>query len=286
MKNSTNTSVLDKDQITTYYEQGFLSIDHFFSNEIIEKLSRSLNTAISNHKNGTKILEGLVSEANSSSVRTINGAHLSYDIFNHLCSYHGILRVAQQLIQEELLYVHQFKINIKEAFTGDVWEWHQDYIFWLKGDGMPAPKALSIVILLDDVTEFNAPLMFVPGSHKQGTLSTARINQDNNSPEKDSWLKDVAASIKYPVDRDIVSKLVQENGLVAPKMQKGSLLVLDGNVLHASSANLSPFARRFMLITYNPITNVDPNLARNRPEFLSSSKFLPLVPNTKLTETA
>ncbi|MEI9803134.1 MAG: phytanoyl-CoA dioxygenase family protein [Pseudolabrys sp.] len=27
----------------------------------------------------------------------------------------------------ENVYVHQFKLNAKAAFEGDVWQWHQDY---------------------------------------------------------------------------------------------------------------------------------------------------------------
>ena len=27
----------------------------------------------------------------------------------------------------EKVYMHQYKINAKSAFTGDVWQWHQDY---------------------------------------------------------------------------------------------------------------------------------------------------------------
>ncbi len=30
----------------------------------------------------------------------------------------------------EPVYMHQFKINGKQAFDGDVWQWHQDYGTW------------------------------------------------------------------------------------------------------------------------------------------------------------
>ena len=38
----------------------------------------------------------------------------------------------------EKLYMHQFKINAKAKFDGDVWQWHQDYGTWLRDDGMPS----------------------------------------------------------------------------------------------------------------------------------------------------
>ena len=37
----------------------------------------------------------------------------------------------------EDVYVHQFKLNAKAAFEGDVWQWHQDYGTWARDDGMP-----------------------------------------------------------------------------------------------------------------------------------------------------
>ena len=64
----------------------------------------------------------------------------------------------------EKLYMHQFKINAKAAFTGDVWQWHQDYGTWKRDDGMPEPRAMNIAIFLDEVMPINGPLMLVPQS--------------------------------------------------------------------------------------------------------------------------
>jgi ectoine hydroxylase len=70
----------------------------------------------------------------------------------------------------EKLYMHQFKINGKMAFEGDVWQWHQDYGTWKNDDMMPTERAMNVAIFLDDVNEFNGPLMFIPGSHKKGVV--------------------------------------------------------------------------------------------------------------------
>ena len=63
----------------------------------------------------------------------------------------------------EALYMHQFKINGKMAFEGDVWQWHQDYGTWRNDDLMPTERAMNVAIFLDDVNPFNGPLMFIPG---------------------------------------------------------------------------------------------------------------------------
>ena len=46
----------------------------------------------------------------------------------------------------EKLYMHQFKINGKTAFEGDVWQWHQDYGTWINDDMMPEPRAMNVAI--------------------------------------------------------------------------------------------------------------------------------------------
>ena len=74
-----------------------------------------------------------------------------------------------QILGEEL-YMHQFKINGKMAFDGDVWQWHQDYGTWKNDDLMPEARAMNVAIFLDEVNEFNGPLMFIPGSHKLGVI--------------------------------------------------------------------------------------------------------------------
>jgi ectoine hydroxylase len=66
--------------------------------------------------------------------------------------------------------MHQFKINGKMAFEGEVWQWHQDYGTWLNDDLMPTERAMNVAIFLDDVNEHNGPLMFIPGSHRKGVV--------------------------------------------------------------------------------------------------------------------
>src|SRR3546814_9075899 len=80
------------------------------------------------------------------------------------------------------VYVHQFKINGKAAFDGDVWQWHQDYGTWAADDDMPAPRAMNLAVYLDEVTEFNGPLLFIPGSHKVGKLEAGHALTTTSAP--------------------------------------------------------------------------------------------------------
>ena len=64
--------------------------------------------------------------------------------------------------------MHQFKINAKAAFDGEVWQWHQDYGTWARDDGMPEPRAMNISVFLDEVMPINGPLMLVPAQPTAG----------------------------------------------------------------------------------------------------------------------
>ena len=108
-------------------------------------------------------------EKGSDAVRTNFAAHLYSEPFAKLARHPRMVEPVQQLFGEDV-YMHQFKINGKMAFEGDVWQWHQDYGTWLNDDLMPTERAMNVAIFLDDVNEFNGPLMFIPGSHKKGVM--------------------------------------------------------------------------------------------------------------------
>src|SRR5216110_2246819 len=105
-------------------------------------------------------------------VRTNFAAHMYSFPFAKLAHHPRMVEPIMQLFGEEL-YMHQFKINGKMAFDGDVWQWHQDYGTWKNDDLMPDARAMNVAIFLDEVNEFNGPLMFIPGSHKQGVVDAA-----------------------------------------------------------------------------------------------------------------
>ena len=113
----------------------------------------------------------------------------------------------KQLFGEDV-YMHQFKINGKMAFDGDVWQWHQDYGTWQDDDLMPAPRAMNVAIFLDEVNEFNGPLMFIPGSHKLGVVEAEHDTATTSYP---LWV----------INHDSIRKLVEHGGIVAPKGPPG-----------------------------------------------------------------
>ena len=101
-------------------------------------------------------------------------AHTYNEAFRLLGSHPRLIRPVEQVFCEKL-YMHQYKINAKAAFEGDVWQWHQDYGTWARDDGMPEPRAMNIAVFVDEVMPINGPLMLVPRSHstascRRGTM--------------------------------------------------------------------------------------------------------------------
>ena len=158
--------------------------------------------------------------------------------------------------------MHQFKINGKQAFDGDVWQWHQDYGTWRNDDQMPEARAMNVAIFLDEVNEFNGPLMFIPGSHKQGVLDAAARHQHHQLSAVDDRPRHHRASWST------------RGGIVAPKGPAGSMILFHGCLVHASTSNLSPWNRVSVYLRLCAVSN---HIRRfKRPGYIAHRDFTPI----------
>ena len=206
-----------------------------------------------------------VREKGSDAVRTNFAAHLVSEPFARLARHPRMVEPVQDLLGEAL-YMHQFKINGKQAFEGDVWQWHQDYGTWKNDDLMPSERAMNVAIFLDDVNEFNGPLMFIPGSHRKGVVE---------------WKHDLTTT-SYPlwtVDNALIAQLVEraggkDGGIVSPKGPAGSMILFHSCLVHASTSNLSPWNRVSVYLSLCAVSN---HIRRfKRPEFIAHRVFTPI----------
>jgi len=162
----------------------------------------------------------------------------------------------------EDVYMHQFKINGKAAFDGDVWQWHQDYGTWRNDDQMPEARAMNVAIFLDDVNEFNGPLMFIPGSHQLGVLDAEHDTSTTSYP-------------LWTINHETIRKLVERGGIVAPKGASGSMILFHGCLVHASTSNLSPWNRVSVYLSLCAVSN---HIRRfKRPGYIAHRDFAPIA---------
>ncbi|HSJ76430.1 MAG TPA: phytanoyl-CoA dioxygenase family protein [Gemmatimonadales bacterium] len=263
---------LTKDQLDSYQQDGYLLLPELFSPQEVAVMQNQVPDLFAESS------ERRVVEKGSGVVRSVYGSHTTNEVFRRLTRHPRLVEPAMQILGSPI-YVYQFKINAKVAFLGDVWEWHQDYIFWQREDGVPTPDLVTISVFLDEVTEFNGPLLMVPASHKVGVIEPPRAGGVPEGYEgSPDWIANLTADLKYSVDKADLSRLVDCGGIVAPKGPAGSVLFFHPNIVHGSVPNLSPSDRKIVLVTYNRVDNLPSFQEKQRPEFLVSRDFMPIIP--------
>jgi ectoine hydroxylase len=263
--------ILTRDQVQGYTDQGFLFLPGCFSDGEVDTVRAEL-PVVYEEDSPRRVLE-----KNGKAVRSVYGSHSTNHIMNLLACHPWLVEPARQILGSDV-YIHQFKINAKAAFGGDVWQWHQDYIFWLKEDGMPTNRVVNAMVFLDDVNEFNGPLLIIPGSHTYGVVDvSARASADAASGNGPAWISNLTADLKYSLERETIAELVDQHGIVAPKGRRGSVLFFNGNVVHGSAPNMSPFDRTILIVTYNSIENTLLPVEKPRPDFLANRDYRPVI---------
>jgi ectoine hydroxylase len=259
--------------ITQYYREGFLLLPPtFLPRDTLSLIASAMPAAVADNS------PRRVLERDGNTVRSVYGLHQTSTTIADVTRTPSLLGAIRQIIGDEV-YVHQSKINLKAPFVGDQWEWHQDYIYWLQGDGIQKPDLVNAAIFLDEVTEFNGPLTFISGSHRQGVLAgTESEGMPEGYEDAPTWVATLTADEKFQVSATIIEGLASSNGLVSPKGPAGSVLLFHPNILHASAPNISPFRRAVLLLVYNSVSNSAHVVPQQRPSFLAEPDVRPLMP--------
>ena len=252
---------LTEEQLTSYHNDGYLLLDNAFSGDEIETLCVALSE--------DQRVRGphLITENDGATLRSIYASHARHPVFARLVRSERLLGPARQIAGGNL-YVHQMKINSKQAFGGERWAWHQDYIVWRDADNMPAPSQVNVALFLDDVTEFNGPVIFLRGSHRLGTLERGVSTEDHGAGHIDPD--------EYSLTPAELADLVKRHEMVSPKGARGGVLLFSPQIVHGSGTNISPYARRLLILTYNPVADAPRPVGTPRAEHLAGRDTAPL----------
>lgn len=246
---------LSDEQIRQFHQEGWLFLPETFTPEEVTVLREEAENIY--RENRPEIWR-----EKSGAPRTAFAAHTYNEAFRILGAHPRLIKPIEQIFGEKL-YMHQFKINAKAAFTGDVWQWHQDYGTWLRDDGMPEPRAMNIAVFLDEVMPINGPLMLIPRSQKHGNLEAGHDLSTTSYP-------------LWTLDEAVVTKLVEEGGIVAPTGRPGGVLMFHGNLVHGSAPNITPYPRKIVYLTLNAVSN---HIRKpTRPEWIAHTDFTPIEP--------
>ena len=253
--------MLSPDDLEQYKEQGYLIIEDGLRPSEVECLNRSAN-ALFEQDSSDRVLE-----KDGKTVRGVHGCHERDQVCHDLVRHPRLLVPAMQILEGDL-YVHQFKINAKMPVSGDVWPWHQDYTFWQLEDGMPRPQAVNFAVFMHDATEFNGPLLFVPGSHELGRVDTDSAGEGHDAEA--FWAAHLSADLDHTVNTAALADLVRDRGIHSATGPAGSILIFDARIVHGSGSNMSPYPRGMTLVAYNRTDNHLIDLPRHRPQFLAA----------------
>jgi ectoine hydroxylase len=242
-------------QLQEFDDQGYLILPDCFSEAEIAALRNEAQRIYATEREE-------VWRETSGAPRTAFAAHTYNEAFRLLGAHPRLIEPVEQLFGEQL-YMHQFKINAKAPFDGELWQWHQDYGTWARDDGMPDARAMNISVFLDEVLPINGPLMFIPKSHKQGTLAAGHDTTTTSYP-------------LWTLDHDTVTRLADEGGIVAPTGKPGTVLMFHGNLVHGSTANITPYGRIIVYLTLCAVSN---HIRKpTRPDWIAHRDFTPIEP--------
>jgi ectoine hydroxylase len=245
---------LTEEQLAAFDREGWLFLPECFSPEEVGLLREEAQAIYALDRKE-------VWRETSGAPRTAFAAHQYNEAFGILGVHPRVIEPVEQILGEKL-YIHQFKVNAKAAFDGEVWQWHQDYGTWARDDDMPEPRAMNIAVFIDEVMPINGPLMLIPRSHKGGVLAAEHDLKTTSYP-------------LWTLDNQTVTRLAGEGGIVAPTGKPGSVLMFHSNLVHASAGNITPYGRTIVYLTLCAVSNHIRKFSR--AEWIAHRDFTPIA---------
>jgi ectoine hydroxylase len=242
-----------------YADRGYVFREGLLSADEVRVLTDELDRILSGHEPAA----GVIFETDGVTPRTVFNPHLYSDVYDRLIRHPKVLGAVEDLLGEEA-YAFQLGINCKAAFNGDVWFWHQDFPTYLVDDNIPEPRMVNALIFLDEVTSLNSPLMIVPGSHRLAP----EVNEETD--------QGTSYTLRYS-STEMIKEQVAISGIVAPTGPAGSVIFMNVNALHGSTANLSPWSRRMITLTYNAMSNKATSPSRRSRDIVYDDADLPAL---------
>ena len=244
------------EQLEQFQKDGFLILPDVFDRREIQRLRRRLPDLFAQETPAN------IREKHSEEVRSAMALHERDELYKRLVRHPRLIKPAKQIAGEDV-YIQQVKVNVKSAFSGDLWQWHYDFATHHSDDGVKEPLALNLHIFLADVNEYNGPLYFIPGSHKLGPLPATLDTVTTSYP---LWV----------VNKENIAASIEEKGIVSATGSAGTLLIFGDYLVHGSPPNMSPWERPIFSLIVNPISNAQTKY--QRPDYIHHRNITPVSP--------
>ena len=144
--------MLSENQISIYKKDGLVKSSTFLSDDKVKDLNNELDKYLDDHKDeNTEFVSWLYEKDNN---------------FLKFAMYPEIISEVKQLIGDDII-LWGSSLFCKKEKNGKETPWHQD------GEYLPIKPLESVTVWLsiDEVTEKNGPLQYIPGSHLDRKLA-------------------------------------------------------------------------------------------------------------------
>lgn len=224
--------MLTEAQVAEYHDKGYVVPDYRLPEETLEQI-RAEHTAL------------LAAHPERPEFRDNCSALLSFDLgFLNYARNPRILDMVEQLIGPDIC-LWNMSFFAKPAHNGKRTPFHQDGEYW-----PIVPLATCTVwIAIDEATEENGCLQYIPGSHKENRLMAHEVSSDPN----------------ITLNRELKTSEYDESKAENLLLPAGGMAFHDVYIAHGSAENRSPNPRRGMTMRLMPTTSVyDRALAARR----------------------
>jgi ectoine hydroxylase-related dioxygenase (phytanoyl-CoA dioxygenase family) len=258
---------LSPEQLDFFEEYGYLSnvkmLEEWQVDLLNEELAAIADPAHPAHELFYEFHSNESSDANSVLFHALGAWRISPGFHDVIWNPAFVMAASQLLGNKAVRFWHD-QLFCKPAFHGGVVAWHQDYSYWTRTGPI---QHLTCWVGLDNATQENGCLYYVPKSHRWGLL------------DKPDLAGDMAGLMQYlnPAQKT-------EFVPIPIEMKKGYASFHHPLMVHGSYENKSPFSRRaFVLNVFSDGTtsNTDEVLLQGVPAIETGHKmegqFFPLI---------
>ncbi|MEI6749620.1 MAG: phytanoyl-CoA dioxygenase family protein [Bacteroidota bacterium] len=259
---------LSEEQIAFFQENGYVSNIKLLEEDQVEQLNRELLEVMDPGHPDHDLLYEFHSNESADPDRVLFHSLGHWRMtpgFHDVIWNPAFVMAAHQLMGQKGVRFWHDQLFCKPAKHGGVVAWHQDYSYWTRTTPM---QHLTAWIGLDDASEENGCLQYIPGSHRWGLL---------NKPVLTGEMK----GLKAFLNEEQISQLERPTPI---EMKKGYAAFHHPLLVHGSFENNSERLRRAFVLnvfadgTYSRsdeelLAGVPPVKSGNKME----GKFFPLL---------